>query len=208
MAPATERGAFEALTLTYVAVLYSVAMSLARDPDEARDLVQETYYKAFRFWRRFQPGTHAKAWLLTILRHTHINTYRKRMRYTVLSMMDTAAPVASESSPMPEDVASTAIDEFLRRVVQDEVKQALDAVPEPFRLPVMLADLADCSYQEIADRMGCPVGTVMSRLHRGRKLLRQHLQTFAVEAGYVNARRGKASIEAGGNASRQGMHRG
>ena len=197
MAPASERDAFEALTLTYVETLYSVAMSLTRDPDEARDLVQETYYKALRFWRRFQPGTHVKAWLLTILRNTHINIYRKRVRDAAPYTIDTAAPVTPEFSLRPEDVISTGIDEVLRRVVQDEVKQALDAMPELFRLPVMLADMADCSYQDIAARVGCPVGTVMSRLHRGRKLLREHLQAFAEEAGYVNSRAGKEGAEEG-----------
>ena len=186
MALATERDDFEALTLTYLDVLYGVGMSLTHDPDEAQELVQETYYRAFRFWRRFQPGTHAKAWLLTILRNTHINIYRKRMRQAESYAYDVAAQPVPERSIMPEDVASASVDELLRRVVQDEVKQALDAVPEPFRLPVMLADLADCSYQEIADRVDCPVGTVMSRLHRGRKLLRQRLRAFAQEAGYVH----------------------
>ena len=183
------REAFEAQTLMHFDTLYRVAVSMTRNSDEARDLVQETYYKAYRFWRRFQPGTHVRAWLLTILKNTYYSARRKAMRDAMPYAFDTAAaPAGPEISLVPEDDDPTAVDDLLRRIVQDEVKQAIDALPESFRLPVMLADLADCSYQEIADRVGCPVGTVMSRLYRGRQLLRKRLQGFAQAAGYIAAR--------------------
>ena len=183
------REAFEALTLTHFDTLYRAAVSMTRNPDEARDLVQETYYKAYRFWRRFQPGTHVKAWMLTILKNTYYSARRKAMRDALPYAFDTAAaPDGPEVAPMPEDDDPAAVDDILRRIVQDEVKQAIDTLPESFRLPVMLADLADCSYQEIAERVGCPVGTVMSRLHRGRQLLRKRLQGFAQAAGYITVR--------------------
>lgn len=192
-----ERGreAFDALTLTHFDTLYGAAVSFTRNPDEARDLVQETYYKAYRYWRRFQPGTHAKAWLLTILRNTYINAYRKSTRRFLPHTFDVDAPVGPDLSLIPEHTHAAEVDHMLRQVVQDEVKQAIDALPETFRLPVMLADLADCSYQEIAEIMGCPVGTVMSRIHRGRRLLRQRLQGFAQAAGYVKARPRKPRME-------------
>lgn len=179
---------FEALTLTHFNTLYSVAVSLTRNADEARDLVQETYCKAYRFWHRFQAGTHVKAWLLTILRNTYINTYRKTTRRSLPHTFDTEAPVDADFTLIPEQANAASMDNLLRHVVQDEVKQAIDDLPETFRLPVMLADLADCSYQEIADVMGCPVGTVMSRLYRGRQLLRKRLRAFAQASGYIGAR--------------------
>lgn len=180
-------GTFEALTLIHFNALYSAAMSFTRNADEARDLVQETYCKAYRSWCRFQPGTHVKAWLLTILRNTYINTYRKTTRRFLPHTFDEDTPRECDLTLIPEVANAASIDNILQRVVQDEVKEAIDNLPETFRLPVILADLAECSYQEIADIVGCPVGTVMSRIYRGRQLLRKRLKAFAQASGYVAA---------------------
>ncbi len=187
---------FEALTLTHFNALYQVAMSFTRNADEARDLVQETYYKAYRSWCRFQPGTHVKAWLLTILKNTYINTYRKASRRFLPHTFDEDTPRHADLTLMPELANTAEMDHLLRNVIQDEVKEAIDDLPETFRLPVLLADLADCSYQEIADLVGCPVGTVMSRIYRGRQLLRKRLKAFAQASGYVAAQPSLPAVSA------------
>lgn len=179
---------FEAVALTHFDTMYNVAMACTRNPDEAQDLVQETYYRAYRFWESFQPGTRVQAWLLTILRHTHISAYRKASRQRLHAQVE---PVASWDDDVSFTSAWTdpaSMEAMLRHLVQDEVKQAIDALPETYRLPVILADLAACSYQEIATILGCPLSTVMSRLFRGRRLLRTRLQAFAEASGYIGAR--------------------
>ncbi len=180
--------AFEAIALEHFDFLYNVAMSFTRNRDEAQDLVQETYCKAYRFFHRFQPGTNIKAWLVTILRHATINAYRKASRRPVLVELEQIAPFYAAPSRTPEWTEQTSVEAFLQHVVQDEVKQAIDALPEAYRLAVILADLAACSYKEIAIILDCPAGTVMSRLFRGRRLLRTRLQAFARRSGYLRSR--------------------
>lgn len=178
---------FEATALQHFEVLYRQAVSYTRNPDDAQDLVQDTYLRAYRFWYRFAPGTHLRAWLCTILRHTFINTYRREARYQAL--VDAAAwPLESvATAPAPAWPDGASMDEMLRYVVHDEVKNALDDLPDEYRLVVILADLAECTYKDIATMVGCPVGTVMSRLFRGRRLLRQRLETFARQSGYLRS---------------------
>ncbi len=186
-APGSRRDAFETIALGHFDTVYNVAMAFTRNPDEAQDLVQETYEKAYPFWHRFQPGTPVKAWLLTIVRHTHIRASRRASRHRIHRTVEPVAPLDGDVSCTPEWTDPASIDAMLRHVVQDEVKQAIDALPETYRLPVLLADLAECSYQEIAAIVGCPLGTVMSRLVRGRKLLRTHLHVFARASGYIRS---------------------
>lgn len=166
--------------------LYAVACRLTRNPSEAEDLVQDTMVKAMRGREQFSAGTNLKAWLYRILTNTFINTYRRGgLEKSVLDGPD-ADPLADgwvSVSTMrqlrdPEQVA-------LLPIVESEVRKALDALPPEFRLAVILCDVEEFSYEEIAQMMSCPIGTVMSRLHRGRKLLQRSLHAHAVTMGIV-----------------------
>ena len=147
--------------------------------------MQETYLKAYRFFDRFEPGTNIKAWLFTILRNTHINTYRKASRQHEQTDFERVEPFYADPTLFPEWSDQAPLEEVLRHVVQDDVKRALDALPEVYRMVVLLADMADFSYKEIAAIIDCPEGTVMSRLFRGRRLLRNSLEEFARKNGYI-----------------------
>lgn len=182
--PQGTRQAFEAIALEHFDALYNTALRLTRNPTEAQDLVQETYFKAFRFFHRFEPGTNAKAWLFTILRNTYINAYRKAVRQQQVDF-EQVVPLYAAPPASSEWRNRSSVDEILRHVVQDDVKRALDELPEDYRMVVLLADLEDFSYKEIAAIVGCPVGTVMSRLFRGRRLLRKSLVEFAKKSGYI-----------------------
>lgn len=175
------------VVLEHFHTLYSTALRLTRNPSEAQDLVQETLLKAYRFFDHFEPGTNVKAWLFTILRNTYINTYRKTVRQQEQVDFERIEPfyVDATNEPEWEWTDQEALESMLRHLVQDDVKQALDALPEVYRIVVLLADLADLSYRDIAAIIGCPEGTVMSRLFRGRRLLRKSLQEFARQSGYV-----------------------
>jgi RNA polymerase sigma-70 factor, ECF subfamily len=179
------REAFEALALEHFDALYNTALRLTRNPGEAQDLVQETYLKAYRFFHRFEPGTNIKAWLFTILRNTYINTYRKTLRHQQQVDFDQVAPFYIDMAEPAEWTDHSSTEEMLRHLVHDDVKRALEALPDEYRMVVLLADLEDFSYKEIADIIRCPVGTVMSRLFRGRRLLRKSLAEFARKSGYI-----------------------
>lgn len=173
---------FERQVLEHMDMLYAVAMRLTRNPVDAQDLTQNTVVKALRFYGKFKPGTYIKAWLLTILRNTFINEYRRKVRRPVFVELTgtettTEVPQDPEVPYGPKRTESSDLMELL----DDEVRSAVEALPDDFRIAVVMADLEDRSYKEIADVMGCPLGTVMSRLHRGRKLLRQTLAEYAKE---------------------------
>lgn len=177
---------FENLVLEHVDMLYAVALRLTRNPTEAEDLTQNTLVKALRFHDKFKEGTYIKAWLLTILRNTFINEYRRRARRPQLVELSGTEP-EKDISPDPEiplDIKEGRREDLME-LLDDEVKEALDSIPEDFRQAVIMADLEDRSYKEIADYMGCPLGTVMSRLYRGRKLLREKLEEYARERRLV-----------------------
>lgn len=179
------REEFEALALEHFDALYNTAMRLTRNPGEAQDLVQETFLKAYRFFHRFEPGTNIKAWLFTILRNTYINAYRKASRQQQQVDFDQVAPFYADPSAISEWTNRGSVEEMLHYLVQDDVKRALEALPDEYRMVILLADLEDFAYKEIADIVGCPVGTVMSRLFRGRRLLRKSLAEFAKKSGYI-----------------------
>jgi RNA polymerase sigma-70 factor (ECF subfamily) len=184
---------FENLVLEHMNMLYAVALRLTRNATDAQDLTQSTVVKALRFHDRFKDGTYIKAWLLTILRNTFINEYRRRARRPDFVEL-TGAEAAAETAP-DHEVAAYEPDEDstndLLELVDDEVKEAIESLPEDFRITVIMADLQDKSYKEIADVVGCPLGTVMSRLYRGRKLLRERLHGYAQNYGLTEAKRGK-----------------
>ena len=173
---------FERLVLEHLDMLYAVALRLTRNPTDAQDLTQNTIVKALRFHNRFKDGTYIKAWLLTILRNTFINEYRRRVRRPDFVEL-TGSEAAANTAPDPDIAFEPAEDSStdLLELLDDEVKEAVESLPEDFRYAVIMADLKNKSYKEIAEVMNCPLGTVMSRLYRGRKLLRQRLYAYAKE---------------------------
>ena len=185
--PRGKQEEFETVVLEHFHTLYSTALRLTRNTSEAQDLVQETLLKAYRFFDHFEPGTNVKAWLFTILRNTYINTYRKTVRQQEQVDFERIEPFYADATNEPEWewTDQESLEVMLRHLVQDDVKRALDALPEVYRIVVLLADLAELSYKDIAAIIGCPEGTVMSRLFRGRRLLRKSLQEFARKSGYV-----------------------
>ncbi|MBI4557431.1 MAG: sigma-70 family RNA polymerase sigma factor [Candidatus Hydrogenedentes bacterium] len=173
---------FEKLVMEHLDMLFAVALRLTRNAADAEDLTQNTVVKALRFHDKFARGTYIKAWLLTILRNTFINEYRRRARRPTFVELTGSEP-AAERGPDPE-VAFEPKEhnsKDLLELLDDEVKQAIESLPEDFKQAVIMADLEDMSYREIADAMKCPLGTVMSRLYRGRKLLRERLHGLAID---------------------------
>lgn len=186
-ASAPRSAEYESLVLEHVDMLYAVALSLTRNPTEAEDLMQNTLVKALRFHDKFREGTYIKAWLLTILRNTFINEYRRRARrpaFVELTGAEPAPDTTAEREPTGNAPEGPSTEELLE-LLDDNVRRALDALPNDFRMAVIMADLEERSYKDIADTMGCPIGTVMSRLFRGRRLLREQLESYAREQRVV-----------------------
>jgi RNA polymerase sigma-70 factor (ECF subfamily) len=180
----TDREAFEREALPHLDAVYRAALRLAGEEALADDLTQETMLRAFRAWHQFQPGTNARAWLLTILRHTFINEYRRARRQR--PHVDVSA---IEPFTVFEDVQEADPEgRFFERIVDDEVLAALDRLPEEFREAVVLSDVEGLSYAEIAEVIGVPIGTVKSRIFRGRQALQRALYEYAVEMGYIKRR--------------------
>lgn len=175
--------AFEDEALVHLDALYHVAYRLSRSRTEAEDLVQETMLKAFQNFHQYDRGTNCRAWLFTILHHTFLNRLKRSAREVLEP--DGGAPKPAEE---PWDYASAIYnpeEEFFQKFMEPDVERALDVLPAPFREVVVLADLEGCSYKEIAQIVGCPTGTVMSRLYRGRRLLKQALLERARERGHI-----------------------
>jgi RNA polymerase sigma-70 factor (ECF subfamily) len=166
---------FQKHALGHMDVLYRTALRLTRSRADAEDLVQETYFKAFRAWNRFELGTNLKAWLLTILTHTFFNDYRREERNRqFVEMIESrardgilGAEVGSSVPPPPDESVSSSVGPALLH--------ALDRLPDDYRAVLLLADVEELSYKEIAEAVQCPTGTVMSRLHRARRLMRKYL---------------------------------
>lgn len=179
---------FRRAVLPWHRELYGAALRLTRSAQEAEDLVQDAWLRAWAFRERFEPGTNGRAWMHRILMNTFINGYRRRRREReVLAEVRSKRPTrdawwSPQQGPAVQDPPARALDG-----VGDEVQTALDALPEEFRTVVRMVDMDDCSYREAASRLGCPVGTVMSRLHRGRRALKERLQHYAEDTGYVAA---------------------
>lgn len=185
---AQRKARFERDAMQYVDQLYAAALRMARNPADAEDLVQEAYMKAFSAFHQYAPGTNLKAWLYRILTNTYINLYRKRQREPYQAHTDTVEDwqLAQASSHSAVGLLS-AEGEALNRLPDYDVKRALQNIPEDFRMAVYYSDVEGFSYKEISDIMGTPLGTVMSRLHRGRKLLRDALTDYAQEQGITTS---------------------
>lgn len=185
-----DQAQFAELAMEHMASLYSAALRMTRNPADAEDLVQETYLKAYRAFGSFQEGTNLKAWLYRILTNTFINSYRARRRRPEQTELDDVEDLylyrrlggleAATAGRGPEE-------EVLDHFTEAEVKDAVEALPEQFRIAVLLADVEGFSYKEIADILEVPIGTVMSRLHRGRRALQKTLHQFGIERGLVAA---------------------
>ena len=176
---------FQETAVPHMDALFNFALRMTGDSDEANDLIQETYMRAFRFWEKFEKGTNCKAWLYRILKNTYINSYRRdtkgpeKVDYEdVENFYENVKPSHTEDSHLEREIFDNLLD--------DEVSRAIDSLPEEFRTVIILSDIEGFTYEEIADFIDCPVGTVRSRLHRARKMMFTKLYKYAAKKGYLN----------------------
>jgi RNA polymerase sigma-70 factor (ECF subfamily) len=191
-----DQAKFAEQAMEFMPSLYTAALRMTRNPADAEDLVQETYLKAYRGFGGFQEGTNLKAWLYRILTNTFINSYRaKRRRPAESDIEDVEELYLYHRLGGLEAVAAgrSAEDQVLEQVTDAEVKEALESLPEQFRIAVLLGDVEGFSYKEIAEILDIPIGTVMSRLHRGRKALQKRLYDFGHDRGLVGERQATAN---------------
>ena len=183
---------FEAEALPHLDAVYRFALRLAGSPSEAEDLVQETFLRAYRAWDQYTLGTRAKSWLFTICRNAFLRQRERDVRRDEL-VAEAAGDVGGSEGGVRENPLFTGRadydpeGDFFRGLVDDRILEAIDALPDDFREAVVLTDLQDLSYQEVAAILGIPLGTVKSRLFRGRKLLQERLYEYALESGYIRA---------------------
>lgn len=190
---------FQLEAVPHLDALYGTALRMTKDEQDAEDLVQEAMLKAYRYFDRYESGTNCKAWLFKIMTNTFINRYRKTKRRREYLVDDDYRPLqeraeAPPTNPFVDDFGEDE-ERLYFKVFGDEVKAALEAMPVDFRMVVLLADLQDFAYKEIAEIMDCPIGTVMSRLYRGRRMLQAGLEEYARQEGYIA--REEPSEEAG-----------
>jgi len=192
------RADFEREALPHTQALYSAAVRLTRNERDAEDLVQDSLLRAYRFFDSFEPGTNCKAWLFRIMTNVFCNRYREREREQEILTEAKSSDANLEQFFAGVEGGRNVEGALLGRLVSEDVERALADVPDDFRIAVILADLEDFSYKEIAEIMECPAGTVMSRLYRGRKILQRSLFNYAVEQGVITP--DWANAEAGAEA--------
>jgi RNA polymerase sigma-70 factor (ECF subfamily) len=187
-----DQATFAEEAMEYMPSLYTAALRMTRNPADAEDLVQETYLRAYRGFGGFKEGTNLKAWLYKILTNTFINSYRAKRRRPDESDIENVEDLYLYhrlGGLEAVEAGRSAEDTVLERVTETEVKDALESLPEQFRIAVLLGDVEGFSYKEIAEILDIPIGTVMSRLHRGRKALQKRLYDFGHDRGLVGERR-------------------
>jgi RNA polymerase sigma-70 factor, ECF subfamily len=192
-----DQASFAEQAMPYMSALYAAAMRMTRNPADAEDLLQETYLRAYRGFEGFHEGTNLKAWLYRILTNTFINTYRAKKRRPDQVELDDVEDFflyRRLGGLEAADAARSTETEVLESIPDSEVKEALESIPEQFRMAVILADVEGFSYKEIAEILDVPIGTVMSRIHRGRRALQQKLWDYAER----NNLRPRAETTAGG----------
>jgi RNA polymerase sigma-70 factor, ECF subfamily len=183
-----DKSTFAEQAMPFMGALYSAALRMTRNPADAEDLVQETYLKAYRAFGSFEEGTNLRAWLYRILTNTYINAYRAKQRRPEERDLDEVEDLYLYRRLGSLDQAlsgRSAEDELMAMFTDDEVKKAMEDLPEQFRMAVYLADVEGFAYKEIAEILDIPIGTVMSRLHRGRKAMQKKLYEYAMERGLV-----------------------
>lgn len=190
---------FEREAVPHLDALYGTALRMTKDEQDAEDLVQEAMLKAYRYFDRYESGTNCKAWLFKIMTNTFINRYRKTKKRREFLVDDDYRPLqeraeAPAANPFVDDFGEDE-ERLYFKVFGDEVKEALEAMPVDFRMVVLLADLQDFAYKEIAEIMDCPIGTVMSRLYRGRRMLQAGLEEYARKEGYIGVVEGSEQVE-------------
>jgi RNA polymerase sigma-70 factor (ECF subfamily) len=184
---------FAEQAMEFMPSLYTAALRMTRNPADAEDLVQETYLKAYRGFGGFQEGTNLKAWLYRILTNTYINSYRAKKRRPEESDIEDVEDLYLYRRLGAETTAAagrSAEDQVLEHFTESEIKEALESLPEQFRIAVLLGDVEGFSYKEIAEILDIPIGTVMSRLHRGRRALQKRLYEFGRQRGLIEEREG------------------
>ncbi len=171
--------------IPHLDALYNFGLRLTSDPNDTEDLVQDTIVKAYRFFSSYEKGTNAKAWLFRILKNSYINNYRKKSKKPqevdydeVATFYETIRAERTETSDLE--------DKMFRELIDDDLSRALDNIPEDFRTVVLLCDVEDFTYEEIANMLDVPIGTIRSRLHRGRNLLKAQLMDYATKRGYAS----------------------
>ncbi len=174
---------FEEEIIPHLDAMYNFALRLTSDPSDAEDLVQDTIVKAYRFFSSYEKGTNAKAWLFRILKNSYINNYRKKSKKPnqvdydeVSTFYETIRAERTDTSDLE--------DKMFRDLIDDDISNALDELPEDFRTVVLLCDVEGFTYEEIANMLDVPIGTIRSRLHRGRNLLKSQLMEYAQDRGY------------------------
>jgi RNA polymerase sigma-70 factor (ECF subfamily) len=179
-----DRLSFEQIAVPHMPHLYNYALKLTMNREDAKDLLQETYFKAYRSWKSFEQGTNIKGWLYRIMKNAYINIYRKKSKEPKKIEYDETHFVSEASHHRLFDLQRHVLKPF-DEVFEDEIARSLESLPSNFRKIIVLSDVENLKYAEIAKLVSCPVGTVRSRLHRGRKVLQQKLLNYAVVNGYV-----------------------
>jgi RNA polymerase sigma-70 factor, ECF subfamily len=189
-----DQALFSELAMEHMPALYSAALRMTRNPSDAEDLVQETYLRAYRGFGGFTEGTNLRAWLYRILTNTYINSYRAAKRRPEIADVEDVEDLYlyRRLSPVDGAPSRSAEEEALASFTDDEVKAAIESLPEAFRIAVLLADVEGFSYKEIAEITEVPIGTVMSRIHRGRRALQKALHDFAESRGLVGSMPGRS----------------
>lgn len=184
---------FQTEAMPHLDAVYRFALRLSGSPDQAQDLVQDTFLRAFKAWGQYTPGTNCKSWLFTICRNTYLRHRERGQRHDAIVAEQTATegPAVDPVNPLWASLSrSDPEGEFFDSFVDDEVLQAIDRLPEEYRTVLLLSDVEGLSYQEIAEMLELPVGTVKSRLFRGRRRLQKDLYDFALEMGYIGGDHG------------------